>query len=114
MPERKYLSKEDIARLAAEAPEGYSSSSVEDAAKVIKAFSEALRVAEFQYGTEEQEETHVAAFDAARAAGWDAQYDHDFMMWASKAHNDEILVHGLHAALEHIWGPGREMSEEGF
>ena len=79
-------------------------------AEVIFAFADALRIvreeeAADNWGSERHQAAVQSAFDVANRLGWDEQADEDFMQWASKATEQEILAEGLVRALDKIHPP---------
>jgi hypothetical protein len=63
---------------------------------VVAAFDKAYKFAEADenYGTEAATDAQNAAFDAAKAAGWDYEQDSQFCDWSLKATDLEIISEG--------------------
>jgi hypothetical protein len=63
---------------------------------VVAAFDKAYKFAEADenYGTEAATDAQNAAFDAAKAAGWDWEADQQFCDWCLKATDLEIITEG--------------------
>ncbi len=80
----------------------------EDAgAAIVAAFSAAIAVVRAtEWGADAAIDAHAAAFDVAKAYGWDWETDEDFASWALKATEQESLIEGLRRALAHVFGRG--------
>lgn len=68
----------------------------EETDAVIALFDRAhtAAVADEDYGTQKALEASNAAFDAAKAAGWDWEKDEQFVNWCLKATDLEVLSEG--------------------